>query len=84
MYSVQSNNEREAMQIYTDPTRASDPHALPDAEVFHVDGPNYEALQLEAGWYWWACFPGCLPDGEPCGPFATKDEAIADAQQGSG
>lgn len=32
-----------------------------------------------AGWYWWACFPGCLPDGEPNGPFATEAEAIADA-----
>lgn len=32
------------------------------------------------GWYWWACFPGCLPDGEPCGPFDTEQEAIDDAQ----
>lgn len=32
-----------------------------------------------AGWYWWACFPGCLPDGEPVGPFATEAEALADA-----
>ncbi len=31
-------------------------------------------------WYWWSCFPGCLPDGEPNGPFATEAEAIADAQ----
>ena len=36
----------------------------------------------EAGWYWWACFPGCLPDGEPNGPFATEAEALADAQEG--
>jgi hypothetical protein len=37
----------------------------------------------EAGWYWWACFPGCLPhvgnDGEPWGPFETEAEAIEDA-----
>jgi len=32
------------------------------------------------GWYWQACFPGCLPDGPPMGPFATEAEAIADAQ----
>lgn len=32
------------------------------------------------GWFWWSCFPGCLPDGEPNGPFATEAEALADAQ----
>ena len=32
------------------------------------------------GWYWWLCLPGCLPDGEPNGPFATEEEAIKDAQ----
>lgn len=31
------------------------------------------------GWYWWPGFPGCLPDGEPTGPFQTEIEAIADA-----
>ena len=35
------------------------------------------------GWYWWSCFPGCLPDGEPNGPFATEAEAIANAQEGA-
>ena len=30
---------------------------------------------LESGWYWWACYPGCLADGEPCGPFSTSTEA---------
>lgn len=33
-------------------------------------------------WWWWICFPGCLPDGEPNGPFATELEAIEDAQSG--
>lgn len=37
----------------------------------------------EAGWYWQACFPGCLPDGEPNGPFATEAECIADFQDGA-
>jgi hypothetical protein len=40
-----------------------------------MDGTPYTP-----GFYWWACFPGCLPDGEASGPFATEDEAIADAQ----
>lgn len=35
------------------------------------------------GWYWQACFPGCLPDSEPNGPFATGAEALADAQEGN-
>ena len=49
-------------------------------EVFHTDGiagGDYECK--ESGWYWWACFPGCLPDGEACGPFATEQEAREDA-----
>ena len=33
------------------------------------------------GWYWWSCFPGCLPDGDPVGPFATEDKALADARE---
>ena len=79
------------MQIYSDPSRENDPHALPDVEVFGVSQMevNYNLANLdhadeytitEAGWYWWSCFPGCLPDGEPNGPFATEAEAIADAQ----
>ncbi len=33
-----------------------------------------------AGWFWWSCFPGCLPDSEPIGPFDSEDEALADAR----
>lgn len=36
----------------------------------------------DEGWYWWACFPGCLPDSDPHGPFNTEREAIEDAQKG--
>ena len=57
-------------------------------EVFHTDDhpitstgerfDNYgEAVQ--AGWYWWPCFPGCLPDGDAVGPFQTEREAVEDA-----
>jgi hypothetical protein len=42
-----------------------------------LDAPGHE---LAPGWYWWACFPGCLPDGEPTGPFETESAAIEDAQ----
>ena len=39
-----------------------------------------EGHVLPAGFYWWACFPGCMPDGDPCGPFKTEQDAIDDAQ----
>jgi hypothetical protein len=28
---------------------------------------------LERVWYWWACFPGCLADSEPNGPFSSVE-----------
>ena len=79
------------MQAYSDPTRESDPHALPDVEVFALSQleANYNLENLDhadentltvAGWYWWSCFPGCLPDSEPFGPFDTEAEALANAQ----
>jgi hypothetical protein len=53
-------------------------------EVFYADAQH--GRQLPAGesptllgWYWQACFPGCLPDGEAVGPFDTALEAYADA-----
>ena len=33
------------------------------------------------GWYWWPCFPGCLPCGEPNGPFSTSYRARTDADE---
>ena len=104
------------MQAYSDPKRASDPHALPDVEVFQLTAEEvaqsdedlvYEAMKayplatmnsrdrdkaiawivetygITGGWYWQSCFPGCLPDSDPIGPFDTEAEALADAQQGA-
>jgi hypothetical protein len=84
-------------QAYSDPTRESDPYALPDVEVFYLSKLELAYCQRdvwysihnfgddanlsEIGWYWWSCFPGCLPDSEPFGPFATEAEALADAQE---
>ena len=81
-------------QAYSDPARASDPHALPDIQVFFISERDIGRDRLASraagiqpywerfatGWYWWACFPGCLPDSEPVGPFNTEAEALADAQ----
>jgi hypothetical protein len=90
-------------QHYSDPRRASDPHALPDIETFYVGkaepadtcpgcqreadehGPSddQDAHEMDhVGWFWWSCFPGCLPDSEPMGPFDTEAEALADAREG--
>jgi hypothetical protein len=79
-------------QIYSSPEREKDPHALPDMEVFALSPleANYNLANLDhadeytlivPGWYWWACFPGCLPDSEATGPFETEAEAIADATE---
>lgn len=59
-------------------------------EVFYVDefsrvgdtGSDGDYVQRTEpqGWYWWACFPGCTPDGEANGPFDTAKAAYEDAQ----
>jgi hypothetical protein len=58
-------------------------------EVFYVaedalfgSAEQGQPEMMEAGWYWWACFPGCLPDSDPQGPFSTKQEAIDAANEG--
>lgn len=66
-------------QFYFNPEREHEPGALPDAEAFYV--PEHQSAELDAGWYWHACLPGCLPDSDPVGPFDTVSEAIADAQE---
>lgn len=39
-----------------------------------------EAEDIRGGWFYWYCFPGCLPDSEPMGPFDTEAEALKAAQ----
>lgn len=78
------------MQTYSDPSRASDPTALPDVEVFELH--DYDIMsgdwisldngeEMSPGWYYWSCFPGCLPDSDPIGPFDSADAARLAAQQ---
>jgi hypothetical protein len=102
------------MQAYSNSERESDPHALPDIEVFELTAAETveqdEDLMWQAmkqfplatmnsrdrqkaidwaieesgatgGWFWWSCFPGCLPDGPAMGPFKTRKEALEDAQE---
>jgi len=75
-------------QHYSDPTRAEETYSLPDVETFHrteeenrADGwLDDEGEPMPAGWYWWTCLPGCMPDSDPFGPFETEAEAVEDAQ----
>lgn len=87
------HREGEMGQAYSDPRRENEPTSLPDVEVFfmtpeeairHTEQSDDDSLGYEPGWYYWFCFPGCLPDSEPIGPFGTEQEALEDAQEGSG
>ena len=39
-----------------------------------------EELGIEGGWFYWYCFPGCLPDSEPVGPFKSHAKALKAAR----
>jgi hypothetical protein len=75
------------MQAYSNPDREHDTYALPDIEIFYLtaeDGKDFpvddDGDPMLPGWYWWTCFPGCMPDSSPFGPFETEDEALSDAR----
>lgn len=60
-------------------------HQLPglgSVEIFHLSDADQvqdeEGEPLDEGCYWQACFPGCLPDGDPVGPFDTPFLAYED------
>lgn len=36
---------------------------------------------ITGGWFYWFCFPGCLPDSRPEGPFESPQAAITAAQE---
>ena len=47
--------------------------------VYWSEGIEGDELgEIGAGWFWQASLPGCF--WEPNGPFATRGEALADAQ----
>lgn len=84
-------------QHYSNPDRESDPHSLPDVEVFELTAREvaerdedmihefmkrrefrlasmnsrdrekmFDAMieenGIKGGWFYWFCFPGCMPD----------------------
>ncbi len=94
--------------FYSDPSRESDPYALPNVEVFgpmqsgecnrctsgamYADQGEQDCDSCpdgkvepdgESGFYYAFGFPGCLPDGDAVGPFATEVLAIAAARETS-
>lgn len=56
------------------------------ADAEHVRAEAEKDMEAEAeklaGFYWWTCCPGCLPDSEASGPFDTEEEANEDAGGG--
>lgn len=36
-----------------------------------------------AGWYYWFCFPGCIPDSDAFGPYGTAEKAEESAKEDS-
>lgn len=49
-------------------------------EVFKVEKTT--DVFIEPGFYWWPCQPGCLPDGDPEGPFPSYLDAVHNARRG--
>lgn len=46
-------------------------------EVFYAKAGELSELGCpEVGWYFWPCRPGCLPDGEPTGPYRKEGGAL--------
>jgi hypothetical protein len=62
---------------YVNPEYASDPHKLPDVEVWYT-----QKIDEKSGFYYAYGFPGCLHDSNPIGPFTTEQEALDDAREG--
>lgn len=68
----QDGTEHGSFEVFWyDGDRCSNDHCWIDTE----DGEP-----LPSGWYWWPCFPGCLPESDPIGPFDTSADAYVDAQ----
>lgn len=75
------------VSYYLNANDEQDPHKLPDLEVFWReegedvdDDGNYN----QAGWYFWFCTPGCMPDGAATGPYGSAEEALFEARHENG
>jgi hypothetical protein len=59
---------------YSDPADANGKWSLPNINV-----QSYQGDEEVGGPGYYGCFgfPGCLPDSDLFGPYATEDEAVA-------
>jgi hypothetical protein len=77
-----------ARAVISDPKRHTageplydiDPQTGASVEIFYADGAVASSFGArEAGWFWWTCQSGSLPEGEPSGPFGTSYAAYCEA-----
>jgi len=73
--------------------KADDGSAYGSFEVFYMDRTDAriaveadrahdpDAPPTRCGWYWHACVPGCMPDGEPMGPYTSSRAAWRAARE---
>ena len=70
-----------ARAVISDPKRLTayeplyeiDPQTGDSVEIFYADGAVARTFGTrDAGWFWWTCRSGSLPEGEPSGPFGTS------------
>lgn len=53
-----------------------DGNRVADGDVWADDDDE----PLPAGWYYWYCFPGCMPESDPNGPFDSEQAAWDDVR----
>ena len=63
----------------TTATAHRDPRTGDSIEVFYADAVLARSFGARAGWFWWMCRAGLLPDRSPKGPFATSYLAYRNA-----
>jgi hypothetical protein len=57
-----------------------DPRTGASIEIFYADSVLAASFGTGgAGWHWWSCQPGRLPDDLPAGPFGSSFLAYRDA-----
>ena len=87
IYPVFSTDETSPRGEYCDSCfdEVAEPYLPRGYEIFEqgdfgivYERTNNKDERLPDGFYWWSCQPGCLPDGDPSGPFKTEDEALRD------
>jgi hypothetical protein len=80
-----------ARAVISDPTRSAayeplydiDPRTGASIEVFYADRASAKSFgALGAGWFWWSCQSGVLPDASS-GPFVSSYTAYRDALERS-